>query len=279
MRGNRGGNPCIEAPGNVLQLAAGVARILDVANGDHDLDVGGQQAHALQPVNRRGCDPTDGGGRHIEASLREAQKRQARLGFQAKLACAAIRLLGRRELPFQAMDLGLLVERPGGSPAIDTPRPHAGSSRLVDRLRPRALELHDLGPMDLAGADEGDHVGLSFAPLRKGGGPFAGTVDRIHLLTGADDAAVHQAGHERRQLPSGDRDHGLVQEGETGLDLPLLQASSALLMAGAGNQIGIAAALADRGGGGRSGVRGVEVVCIKALLDHRQQQVPSLRAL
>ena len=39
-----------------------------------------------------------------------------------------------------------------------------------------------------------------------------GAAKRVHLLTGLDHAAVHQAGHERGQLPGGDRDHDLVQQ-------------------------------------------------------------------
>ena len=109
MRGNRARHPCIEAPGNVLQLSAGIACVLDVADGQHDFDIGGQQAHAFQPAGRRARDATNGGGGHVGASLHEAQQRQARLGLEAQLACASIRLLGCRELPFQAMHLCLLV--------------------------------------------------------------------------------------------------------------------------------------------------------------------------
>jgi len=79
----------------------------------------------FQPANHRACDATNGGGGLVGASLYEAQQRQARLGFQARLARASIRLLGRHELPFKTKYLCLLVERRGGSPLVDALRTRA----------------------------------------------------------------------------------------------------------------------------------------------------------
>ncbi len=42
LRGHRAQHAGIEAPGDLLQLAAGAARVLEVADRQHDLDVGGQ---------------------------------------------------------------------------------------------------------------------------------------------------------------------------------------------------------------------------------------------
>ena len=61
-------------------------------------------------------------------------------------------------------------------------------------------------------------------------------------------------------------------------DLPLLQSYAALLVAGAGDQVRVAAALADRDGVGCSCVRRIVVARFEALLDHRQQQVAALSA-
>ncbi len=83
----------------------------------------------------------------------------------------------------------------------------------------------------------------------------------------------------RRQLARRDREHGLVQEREAGFDLPLLQSNSALLVASAGDQIQVAAALTDCGGVGGGGIRGLEVTRSEVLLDHRQQQITLLGAL
>ena len=133
--------------------------------------------------------------------------------------------------------------------------------------------------MHQADAGEGDHLGLLLAPLRQGGGPLAGAVERVHLLTGLDHAAIDQTRHEGRQLPRGDRDHGLVQQREPLLDLPLLHANPALLVPGAGDQVRVPAALADLGGARRGGVRGLAVAGGKMLLHDRQQQIALLGAV
>ena len=121
----------------------------------------------------------NGGGGRVDAPLREPQQRQARLRLEPELARAPVRLLGRRELALQPMDLGLLVERRGRSSPVDALRTRAGAPRFLDRLRPVAVQLHDLRAMHLADAGEGDHVGLALAPPRQGGRPLAGAVERV----------------------------------------------------------------------------------------------------
>ena len=75
LRGNRIRHSRIEAPGNVLQLSAGVACVLEITGGQHDLDIGGQQAHTFQPIHCRVCDATNGGGGRVGATLHKAQQR------------------------------------------------------------------------------------------------------------------------------------------------------------------------------------------------------------
>ena len=133
--------------------------------------------------------------------------------------------------------------------------------------------------MHPANAREGDHLGLLLAPLRQGGGPLAGAAERVHLLTGLDHAAIHQARHEGRQLPRCDCDHHLVEQREPLFDLPLLDANPALIVPGAGDQVRIPAALADLGGVSRGRVRSLEVARGKLLLHDRQQQIAPLGAL
>ena len=174
------------------------------------------------------------------------------------------------------MDLCLLIVRRGGSLLVDALRARTGAPRLLDRLWPSALQLHDLRAMHLAGAGESDHIGLALAPPRQRGRPFAGSVECIYLLTGRNHAAVHQACHKRRQLPRCDRDHGLIQERESGFDLRLLQSYPALLVAGTGDEVGVATALADCGGVGCSSVRDLVVTRGETLLDDRQQQIAPL---
>jgi hypothetical protein len=177
------------------------------------------------------------------------------------------------------MHLRLLVKCRGGGPPVHALGPLAGALRLFDRISPGPPQLHDLGAMHPAGACEGDHLGLLLAPLRQGRGPFAGAAERVHLLTGLDHAAIHQTRHEGRQLPRGDGDHDLVQQREPLLDLPLSNANPPLLVSGAGDQVRILAALADRGGVGRGRVCSLVVAGGKLLLHDRQQQVALLGAL
>jgi hypothetical protein len=177
------------------------------------------------------------------------------------------------------MDLSLLVQGGSGRPPIDSLRTRTRPPRFLDRLGPGAMQLHDLRAMHLAGAGEGDHVGLAMAPLREGGCPFAGSIERIDLLTGTDHTAVHQARHEWRQLTRGNGDHGLVQECESGVHVPLLKSYAALLVTGTGDQVRVAAALTDPDGVGRSSVCGIEVTGCEVLFYERQQQVTPLGAL
>jgi hypothetical protein len=133
--------------------------------------------------------------------------------------------------------------------------------------------------MHPTGANEGDHIGLAFAPPRQGDGPLAGAIECIYLLTGLDDAAIHQACDEGRKLAGNNGNHSLVQVREPGFDLPLLQSNPALLHAGAGDELRVAAAFTDRCGFGCSGVCGLIVTQNGPLSDRRQQQIAALGAL
>ena len=203
----------------------------------HDFDIRRQQAQALQPIRRCARHAANGSGSRVGAFLREAQQCQAWLRLQAELARALIRLLGRREIPLQTINFCLLVERSGNSPLVDALCADAGASRFVDCLRPCAPQLHDLCAMHLTDASEGDHIGLTLAPLRQGCRPLAGAIECIYLLTSSDHAAIHQARYQGRQLAGGDGDHGLVEECEPGFELTLLQSSPALLVTGASDEV------------------------------------------
>jgi len=61
------------------------------------------------------------------------------VGFQAPLARASIRVLGRREFPAQTMYLSLLVERHGGGLLVNALEALAGALRLLDRIPPGTL--------------------------------------------------------------------------------------------------------------------------------------------
>ena len=176
-------------------------RFLDVARGQHDFDVSGQQPRALQPVGGRAHDAADRRAGCVGASLGHPQQGESRLWFPSQSTRVAIRLLGGGEFPAQAVHLGLLVERRGGGLLVDPLGTLAGALRLLDRVLPGAAQLHDLGAMYPANPREGDHFGLFLAPPRQSGGPLAGAAERVHLLTSPDHTAVHQTRHEAMTAP------------------------------------------------------------------------------
>jgi hypothetical protein len=63
-----------ERLGDFLQLAAGPSRFLDVADGQHNLDVCRQEPRALQSVRRRAHDAADCSSRGVGSSLHEPQQ-------------------------------------------------------------------------------------------------------------------------------------------------------------------------------------------------------------
>jgi hypothetical protein len=76
-----------------------------------------------------------------------------------------------------------------------------------------------------------------------------------------DDAAAHDAGHQRRDLPGGDADHGVVKPGQAVGELTQTDAGLPAAQASQRGQVGVAVALAQRGdlveqrcGGGRVGL-------------------------
>ncbi len=175
--------------------------------------------------------------------LRQPQQRQPRLGSNPPSAGAPVCPLCRCELTSQPVHLGLLVECRGRGSLRDSLSAFAGTLRLLDRALPVTMQLQDLGAMDPADPRKGRHFRL--APTRQGGGPLAGATERVHRLACLDDAAVHQTGHEQRQLPGGDRDHNLVQQRQPLLHASLFDPYPALLVTRAGDQVRVAAALAD----------------------------------
>jgi hypothetical protein len=159
---------------DLLKLAARGMRALELAGGEHDLDVCGKQRDALERVRCFSDRPADRGGGRTGVALVQPQQGQARLRLEATPTRLAIGVLGRFELPSQTMDLplpivglaaGELVENPPGEPLGRSPR-------LLQGLLPRAPELHDLGTMDEAEAVVGDHLGLALAPPGEGLGPL-----------------------------------------------------------------------------------------------------------
>ena len=94
---------------DLVEFATGDARDLDVADGQHDLDVGGQQLSALQRLDRLAHRPADRSGPGLAVALRKPQQGQTGLRFAPAPARVLVGGLGRVEFAPQPMDLPLPV--------------------------------------------------------------------------------------------------------------------------------------------------------------------------
>ena len=193
---------------------------LCLAHRKHDLDERGEQARPLERQRRRRLRPADRRHRRLGASLREAQLGESRLRLPAEPARLPVRLLGGGEVALQPEELALAI---AGEACRRIPCLHeavARSTRLFERIRPRAVQLQDLGPVHEAAAGEGDHLRLLRPPVRERSRPLARAAHLVHLLAREDHPAVDDPGDDRRELLGGDRDHRLVEQREALLHAP-----------------------------------------------------------
>ena len=144
-----------------LELVARSPGFLDVADGEQDLDIGRQQARPPEAVGRLTDYATDRRGRGVGVSLSQPQQRQAGLRLQAEQARLSVRLLSLRELASEAVDLTLQVARfARGGLVHRLFEPAVRALGLIECVRPRPLQLHQLGAVDQAAAGERQQVGL-----------------------------------------------------------------------------------------------------------------------
>ena len=198
--------------GERLELATGATRRLDIANRQHDLHVGGQGRGAFAGLDGLGQDPADRGLRDIRLALGQPQQGQARLRLPPAPARLPVRLLGRAEIAEHPVDLSLPVTGlTGGRRVLPLQAALGCPPRLLQGVRPGALELHDLGAMHETATGEGHEVGLALAPARKRGSPLLCATDLVSVPASEDHAAVDDAGDDRGELAGGDRHHRLVQ--------------------------------------------------------------------
>src|SRR5690348_16211003 len=108
MLGYRSEHVSVESGRGPLQLTAGCARPFEVADGQQDLDIGGQEARAQKWIVGRTDDAADEVGRALTVPLRQAQQRESRLRIEARATGIAVGCFCLRKLAAQAMDLGLL---------------------------------------------------------------------------------------------------------------------------------------------------------------------------
>jgi hypothetical protein len=62
----------------------------------------------------------------------------------------------------------------------------AGASGHLQRVKPRAMQLQDLGAVNQAMAGEGHQVGMSFPPCGQRVGPLVRAAKVEHLQAGVD---------------------------------------------------------------------------------------------
>ena len=118
------------------QLEACRPRFLDLARGECDLDLRGEQRRSLERVRDLGIRPADRRERGVALPLREPKLREARLGLTAVPARIPIRLFGRREFAAQPQQLALPVEREPGSGVLRLDEALGREPCLLERLRP-----------------------------------------------------------------------------------------------------------------------------------------------
>ena len=169
-------------------------------------------------------------------------------------------------------------DRPRGRPDRDRAEALAGAPRLLQRHLPVARQLQDLGPVDQADAGWATISGCWPHQPASAVGPLARAPQLERPLAEGDRIAVHQAGHDRRQLARDDGHHRLVHQAQPLLHPPEPDERVTLLLDDERDEITIPEALADRGGLGRR--RAHRLVVAADVGQHRRdQQVAALHAL
>ena len=231
-------------------------------------------------LRRLAQDATDRGGSRVASALREPQQGEPGLRLPAEAARFLVRVLRGIQLSAQPVDVALQIGRlRRGSGVHRALEAHARALRLLDRGRPRTVQLHDLGAVDHAPPGERHQVGLPVAPLLQRRGPFLRAAKVVDLLARRDHTAVHDPGHDRRQLAGCGRDHRLVEEAEPLPHATRLDQPAALAVHREREEIAIAEALADlhRSGSGRG--RALEVAGRVVLEGDRHQEIAALDAV
>ena len=196
------------------------------------------------------------------------------------LARSPVGLLGGREVAAEPVDLALQVRGLRGSRWVRRPLEAAiGAVRLLERLRPVAVELHQLSAMDEAAAGERQQVGLLLPPAAQRGRPLTRPAHIVDLLAKHDHAAVDDPGGDRRELARRRPHHGLVEEAEALPYPPVVHQDVALSEHREREEILVCEPLADLGSSRRSRGRAVEVALRLVLEDDGHEHVALLRAL
>src|SRR2546430_7465977 len=87
-----------------------------------------------------------------------------------------------------------------------------GAECLLERLRPITVQPQQLGAMHQAAPPEGHQARLLLAPPSESSRPLLSAAYFVDVFASENDAAVHDAGHDRRYLACSYRHHRLVQQ-------------------------------------------------------------------
>ncbi len=235
--------------GHLLQLERGTPRGFEVARGEHDLDARCQQPDAREGIVGLVQDASNRGHGDADLPLRKSQLGETRLGFPSVPARLEVRVLRLVELSEQPMELRFPV--PGEPDPTLVPRVDEAllrPLRLLERIRPFPVQLHDLRAMYEAPTGERQHVRLALAPPREGRSPLSSAADLVDLPTREDHAAIDDARRDRRQLSRNHGHHCLVEEGKPLLHSARLDQHQPLSVSRERESIGISEPLGDRGG-------------------------------
>jgi hypothetical protein len=249
-----------ERLGDLEQLVSCVLGRADVVDGQHDLGVRRQHPAPADSIRglveyprNRGCSDTG-------PTLGEAQQRQSGLRLSPDLARPAEGLGCLGKLPPQPMHLRQLVIGIGDRrPSRET---IACADRLVQGSSPVAVQLQDLGPVHQALAGVRYKIWLTIAPPCKGRGPLLGAAQVVHLLATLDHVAIGESGQGRQKLISGHRDHGLIEQGQTGPGLSAGKSRSSLEHKGHSREVGVAESFGDLEGLAGGGQHFVVLACL-----------------
>ena len=171
----------------------------------------------------------------------ESQQREPRLRLVTGSGGLAIPGLGLVEVTPQAVHLALPIQCVTRGGTVHRLRESCLCPlRFLQRQAPVAPQLNDLGTMDQALPCVRHHFRLLLAPFRQSLGPRLGAAQLKYVLAVGDDAAVHQARHDRGELAGRDGDHHFIHESQALLDAAQPNQRMSTLVRSKGEEIRIA---------------------------------------
>jgi hypothetical protein len=141
------------------------------------------------------------------------------------------------------------------------------------------MQLHDLCTMDQALSAVRHEARLRSAPAGQGRRPLLSPAEIEDVLARLDDRAIDDPGDGGGNLTAGDRDHGLVEPGDTLGLLSQRDQRLSLTELAEGHQVPLAEAGADLGGLARCCVRAGGIALAKVLQSSGDEQIPPLGAI